>query len=101
MLIQMQAERITPELVPQIKQLVTFSIPDIEYERVGVIVSPISRPRQQVSMVSFWGVTVPSESANQLQIGLIVVTGGAFMLVLLTGLGAFFLGRRRPIQENA
>lgn len=102
-LIQMQSDKITPELVPQIKQLVTFSIPDIEYERVGVIVSPITRPQQQVGMVSFLGVVMPEESAKRVRVHLLGLGGGGLALVVLTGLGAFLLGRRRagPRPEEA
>lgn len=100
-LIQMQADMITPELVPQIKQLVTFSIPDIEYERVGVIVSPISRAREKVDMVPFLGVVMPQASADQLRTWLMASAGGGLVLVVLTGLAAFVLARRRPTAEKA
>ena len=37
-------EAVTAELVPQIKQLVAYSIENIDYGRVGVVISPVDPP---------------------------------------------------------
>jgi type III secretion protein J len=93
-LIQMQEDMITPGLVPQIKQLVSFSIPDIEYDRVGVIVSPILREEKHAEMVSMAGILVHPGSVQKFQTGLLSVgIGGAIVFVLMCLLG--FLSWRR------
>jgi type III secretion protein J len=100
-LIQMHSDMITAELVPQIKQLVAFSIPDIEYSRVGVIVSPVARVSSQGGMASFFGIVVPVDSARQLETVLIVTGGTLTVFIALTGLGAFFMLRRRKAAGEA
>lgn len=50
-------DSIQPELVPQIKQLVAFSVENIAYDRVSVIVASTERPKRQPSQtIEAWGV---------------------------------------------
>jgi type III secretion protein J len=93
-LIQMHEDMITPGLVPEIKQLVSFSIPDIEYDRVGVIVSPIAREEKHAEMVSMAGILVHPGSVQKFQTGLLSVgIGGGLLFVLMCVLG--FVSWRR------
>jgi len=60
--VQVNEDQMTEDLVPQIKQLVSFSIPDISYERVGVIVAPIRHREVDQSLVSLGGILVHRDS---------------------------------------
>ncbi|OED49570.1 EscJ/YscJ/HrcJ family type III secretion inner membrane ring protein [Rhodobacteraceae bacterium (ex Bugula neritina AB1)] len=54
---------VTENLIPQIKQLVSFSIENIDYDRVGVVLSPVAPPKVEAGqMVSFAGVLVHQSS---------------------------------------
>jgi type III secretion protein J len=94
-LIQMHEDRITSDLVPQIKQLVSFSIPDIKYERVSVIVSPLSTALKAQETVSIFGITMLSISAQRFKIVLGGLAGGAVLVAGLVGFAMFAFGRRR------
>jgi type III secretion protein J len=93
-LIQMQEDMITPGLVPEIKQLVSFSIPDIEYDRVGVIVSPVQREEKHAEMVSMAGILVHPGSVQKFQTGLLSVGIGGTLIVVLICVLAFLSWRR-------
>lgn len=99
-LIQMHEESITSELIPQIKQLISYSIPDIEFDRVGVIVSPIARGEQRTELVTILGVMLHPGSVQRFQVGLlsVLVTGLAVLGLCLAA--AFFLWRRRRNAEE-
>lgn len=97
-LIQMQEDMITPGLVPEIKQLVSFSIPDIEYDRVGVIISPVAREEKHAEMVSMAGILVHPGSVQKFQTGLLSVgIGGATVFVLICVFAVLSWRRRRKV----
>ncbi|MGL6209787.1 MAG: type III secretion system inner membrane ring lipoprotein SctJ [Paracoccaceae bacterium] len=98
-LVLMQEDRITDNLIPQIKQLISFSIPDISYDRVGVVVAKVPPPRAPQTLVSFGGMIVHQGSAQAVQI-LSVVAGLA--TVVAVGLGTFvFLQRKAGLKARA
>lgn len=96
-LIQMHEDRITSDLVPQIKQLVSFSIPDIEYDRVGVIVSPVPRGQPRAEMVAVMGILIHPGSVQKFHMGLLSVGLGALVMVVLSAVAglAYWRSRRR------
>lgn len=62
-LVQMREQFVYDDLVPQIKQLVSFAIPDIGYENVGVIITPIKEELASVQLSNIGGMIVHSDSA--------------------------------------
>jgi len=84
-LVQMRENFIYDDLVPQIKQLVSYSIPDIEYENVGVIVTPIKEEQTSVQLVSVGGLLVHADSALSVRVMAYVI---ALMTALTSLLGA-------------
>ncbi|GEM_PF-1548291 len=76
-------DAMTAELVPQIKQLVAFSVEKIDYDRVGVVVSPVDPPvRPELDLVALGGVIMHRNS--QTQAILLIVA----LVVVCLGLGA-------------
>jgi type III secretion protein J len=96
-LIQMHEDRITPDLVPQIKQLVSFSIPDIDYDRVGVIVSPVPRGQTRTELVAVLGIMMHPASVQDFRRAVMSVgIAGLAVLVLASLAGvAYWRGRRK------
>ena len=93
-LIQVHENRITSDLVPQIKQLISFSIPDIEYDKVSVFVSPVPVAVRQAEMVTLLGTTMDPASAERMKMLVAVFGAGAVLLSVLVGAAVFFFGRR-------
>lgn len=65
---QVNERFMSDDLVPQIKQLVSFSVPAISYERVGVIVSPIKAQEVNQTLVSLAGILVHRDSVLAVRI---------------------------------
>jgi len=100
--VQMEQNLMTEDLVPQLKQLVAFSIPDIEYENVGVLVAPIAPRQVDQKLVSLSGILVHRDSAMAVQ-----VLGGVATVTSIAALsfGALFFitwrGRRATNPQGA
>lgn len=62
-LIQMDERFITENLVPELKQLISLAHPNIEYDRVGVVISPVKINRQEVPMTVVAGFLVHNRDA--------------------------------------
>jgi len=56
-------DKVTPELVPQIKKLIENSVDDVSYDNVGVVISPVAPPAPlPKDNVSFAGMTLARSS---------------------------------------
>jgi type III secretion protein J len=100
-LIQMQSDMISEELVPNVKQLVAFAMPDIEYERVGVVVAPVVMERDAPRLITMWGLVLHENSAEQLR-RMAFTASAAAVLLLGVGTGlAFFLRENRRRKARA
>ena len=85
-LIVIGEDYVTENLIPQIKQLVSFSIENIDYDRVGVVLSPVAPPKvEAVHVVSFAGVLLNKSSLQTARILL-----GAAAVFAALGLGGSF-----------
>ncbi len=62
--VQVEEGSMTDELLPQIKELVAFSVPEISYDRVGVILAPVETHEVVQNMVSLNGLLVHRESVQ-------------------------------------
>lgn len=100
-LIQMHEDKITPDFIPQIKQLVSFSIPDIEYDHVGVIVSPVPRDLPRTELVSIWGIMIHPASVESFQLGLWSAGIAGLVISVLGGLAGFAYWRNRHNTGDA
>jgi len=90
-------DAITAELIPQIKQLVAHSVENVEYDRVGVVVTPVDPPTPaNAELVALGGITMRKNSTGWAVFlaGAIVVTG-AGLGAGMTMAAQSYLGRRR------
>src|SRR5690606_5922477 len=86
-LVLVARDAITAELVPQIKQLVSYSVEKIDYERVGVVISPVDTPSApKMDLVALGGVIMQRSSKMQA----LVVLGGMGLLGAVVGAGGMF-----------
>ncbi len=86
-LVLVARDAITAELVPQIKQLVSYSVEKIDYERVGVVISPVDTPSApKMDLVALGGVIMQRSSKMQA----LVVLGGMGLLGAIVGAGGMF-----------
>lgn len=100
LVVQMEKDLITEDIVPQLKQLVAFSIPNIKYENVGVIVAPISVRQVDQKLVSLSGILVHRDSALAVRVlgGVASVTSIA---ALSFGVLFFFTWRSRRVERTS
>lgn len=93
---------ITAELVPQIKQLVAFGMENIDYDRVGVVVSPIDPPaKPEVEFVTFGGVVLQKGSLTKLFfiLGAAIVLSGAVGVTAGYAAESYLKSRRRRAAQ--
>lgn len=83
-------DQIAPDLIPKIKQLVAFSIENVAYDRVGVIVSPVEIPQPEpAELVRFAGIELPRHVVGRV-LGL---AGGVALASVAIGCGGTFLAQ--------
>ena len=100
-LIQMTEDRMTSDLVPQIKQLVSYSIPDIDYDRVGVVITPVAAPPETgQKMVNILGMIVHRDSATIVKVLIGAAVGGVVAALGLGGALLHHLRRRRTVPNG-
>lgn len=99
-LIQIDESMIPSDLVPEIKQLVSLAHPKIEYDRVGVIVTPVNTSRHEAEITTVAGIRVHSSDVPMIY-GIIGYAGA--VTVGLLGACAFmaFLKFRPKLVETA
>ena len=95
-------DAITAELVPQIKQLVAYGVENINYDRVGVVISPVDPPVQpDLDLTAFGGVAIRKGSVERASLlaggiaaaGLVLGAGGAW------GIGIYLRARKRRMAS--
>jgi type III secretion protein J len=94
-LIQMDETLISENFVTQVKQLVSLAHPNIEYDRVGVVVTPVKMGRKEVPLTEVAGILVHNRDAGMLMSVL------AYAATVTVGLGAALTGfalQRRKIK---
>ena len=88
---------ITENLIPQIKQLVSFSIENIDYDRVGVVLSSVAPPKAEAAQfVSFAGILLHQSSLQAVRI----LLGVAVVLAALGLAGSFGLVKWLQSRRN-
>ncbi|TPW28836.1 EscJ/YscJ/HrcJ family type III secretion inner membrane ring protein [Martelella alba] len=94
---------ISPDLVPQIKKLVSNSVDNIDYDNIGVVISPVTPPPpQQVKFESIAGISIASGSlAGALRLSLLIAAGGALLGLGTAAAGWFIWKWSRKRKENA
>ncbi|RCS21559.1 EscJ/YscJ/HrcJ family type III secretion inner membrane ring protein [Phyllobacterium salinisoli] len=94
-------DSINPELIPQIKQLIAFSIENITYDRVSVVVAPVERPKKQpAETMEVWGVKL---FKNSYLTALGMLAGVAMLTAFLTAItyyGVIIIRRRKRSKSN-
>lgn len=99
-LVKIRENFIYDDLVPQIKQLVSYSIPDIEYENVGVIITPVKEEQSSVQLESVGGLLVHADSAIAIQLlGYFAALMTASTVLLGTKVGLDWFGARREKRK--
>lgn len=66
-LVQMDRRLIREDTVPEIKRLVALAHPDIKYDQVGVIVSPVDVEETPIALSEFAGILVHNNDKRALQ----------------------------------
>ncbi|WP_299211351.1 type III secretion system inner membrane ring lipoprotein SctJ [uncultured Tateyamaria sp.] len=89
-LVRVHEDRASDDLVPKIKNLVSLGIQDLEYERVGVVVTTTRPVKHQTDLTTFLGVTIREENKRDIQ--RLAMVGGTLFVVLLF-LGSVFVVR--------
>ncbi|MCP1846094.1 type III secretion protein J [Bradyrhizobium sp. USDA 4524] len=91
-LVLVAKDAITAELIPQVKQLVAFSVENIDYDRVAVIVSPVDLPKPQpAAMVNLAGIILQKASYSR---AVLMLAGTGLLATLLGAAGAFLFKAR-------
>jgi type III secretion protein J len=92
-LVLIAKDAVTDDLIPQIKQLVAFSVESVEYERVGVIVSPVASPtRPTIELVDLGGIILHKNSFER---AVVFIAGIGFLTALSAAAATIFVIRHR------
>lgn len=94
-LIQIDKNMLTENLVPEVKQLIALAHPDIEFERVGVVVTPVSLPTKDIPFSEIGGIVVRSEDAQMMRWMLFSLVGLTVLSIGLIVISLIFWRRRK------
>ena len=99
-MVKINKDFVNEELIPQIKNLVSFGVQEIEYDQVGVILTVVTPPLAQTAFVNVAGLNVHRDSKTMVQIAISVFV---FIIVLIIASSAwlFILVRRRQAELSA
>ncbi|MCY1740496.1 type III secretion system inner membrane ring lipoprotein SctJ [Ensifer sp. SL37] len=98
-LVLIARDAITAELVPQIKQLVAFSVQGVEYDRVAVVVSAVDPlPIVNPELIDVAGIALRSSSFNR---AMLAVTAASLLSAVCAALGVTFFFRARNTRKTA
>lgn len=97
-LIQMDETMISENLVPEIKQLVSLAHPNIEYDRVGVVVTPVKIDRRDITLSEIGGVMIRSQD-TRLVYYFITYSGAVTLLCIVAVIGFALQWRKRKAKE--
>jgi type III secretion protein J len=92
--IQMNEKMIPDDIVPQIKQLISLAHPEISYDRVGVMVTPVRQMEVTQPVSNVGGLLVHKDSASSIQY-LFAVAALAILASILSLSMAVFQWRKR------
>lgn len=96
-MVQMHEANISDTIVPQIKQLVSFAVKDLDYENVSVLLTPVKFVRKEAELVNYFGLILHRESLFLMRVA---VSGVVATIALLAGL-CVLLVIRRPFARKA
>lgn len=91
-LVQMNVDMISEDIIPKIKELVSYSVPEVTYQNVGVVISPVSQTRETPALVSVGPLMVHPDAKNMIQIGAVL---GLLGLIGTVMFGTTVLVQRR------
>ncbi len=93
-LIQINENLISDDIIPQIKQLVALAHPEITYDRVGVMLTPVRQQEVVMPVQNVAGLLVHENSLPAVRI-LMIVAALTGLASLLTSAFAFIQWRKR------
>ena len=93
-MVQMDEAMISDTHIPKIKQLVSFAVKELDYERVSVLLTPVTPIVKDTQLVSFAGLIVHERSVMLLRFFFVVA------IVSLAGLTCVFALVVRQIRRN-
>ncbi|WP_298966477.1 type III secretion system inner membrane ring lipoprotein SctJ [uncultured Roseibium sp.] len=99
-MVQMDTALINDTIVPKIKQLVSFAVNELEYERVNVLLTPVTPIVKDTRLVSFAGLIVHERSVSLLR-GVIVVAAIVFVGLACICMLALKNSRATPRKSEA
>lgn len=97
-LVLVAKDAVSANLVPQIKELVSFSLENVEYDRVAVVVSPVDIPAPQpAKFVGFGGVTFYQKD---LKSAILMLIGVGLICAVITAAGIVVFLRYRAKKSS-
>ena len=87
--VQMQESLIFDGIIPQVKQIVSFSVPDIQYENIGVVVTPVREQSSTTKLEMVAGILVAEDSTFLIQIVLVALFLTSILSLVFGGKFAF------------
>jgi type III secretion protein J len=94
-IVQMDERFITEHLVPELKQLVSMAHPNIEYDRVGIVITPVKIKPQNVPMTEVAGFLVHNKDATLLMSVLVYTAFATMALVAAVGRFSYQYRKKR------
>lgn len=97
-LVRMNEDMITEDIIPKIKELVSYAIPEITYTSVGVVITPVPTVERTQSLTAVGPFLVHPDMAGEVQAIIAVAVIGAISTVAL---GGVVLLQRRKLRSAA
>ena len=85
-MLKMNRAQMSEDIIPQIKHLVSMGVENVEYERVGVVLTSVDPVVMTAEFANVAGLSVHRSSVNLLKMSLAGVLGGFFFVALLAAL---------------
>jgi type III secretion protein J len=96
-MVKMNKDFITEDLIPQIKHLISLGVQEVDYEQVGVILTAVTPMVAEPVFVRVAGLNVHRDSQRTVQVAIGILV---LLLVSITGILFRFqsLGRRSKVE---
>ncbi|WP_299545784.1 type III secretion system inner membrane ring lipoprotein SctJ [uncultured Tateyamaria sp.] len=102
-MVKVNEEIVSSAIVPKIKEMVVFAVPNASYDRIGVVTSPVRQPQGDIEFDRSFGINVLQDSSGSLKtlVYFALVSSALLVVTIIGTLGYFiFVRSKRRMVDN-